>query len=509
MPRGVVLGITRRHAIVLTRDGEFCRIPRRSGMSVGGEVSWEMHRHARNRGWQKAAVAVCTAVVFAGIGLLGAGQFWPSGRAYAYVSLDINPSVSLTVDRHTRVLRASPLNASGRSLLEHVHVDGDALGQAIAQLVTATVTGQMMSSGDTILVSAAPADSSHAVGDMASRAAAAVKSAISGNPSARRLHPRVYSLDLSHSVWKTAAAAKLSPGKLAAYLAAHKEGEPVSLSDLSGDTLARVLTTAQTSKSLLNTLENGDDAAIASLIRSLPASSAPTSAVPSRASESGTAARSGSGGASSSQHGQPQAAGPTDGASPQSGTGQPPAQASGSSYSEDKAGFVRIEVGGVTLWVQVQPSETPPRDDGGAASTLKQGRVKTANQPTNFQTKARTASHTERPASVSGWSPAWGGHARAPMNGHPRQPEHHESHGRIQPGSKSHVRTSGREKGGASVGDPGHRYGNGWLTQSSANHTHSHSSAHTAVESHRKTRDAGKTHGVQTKAHVHLHGAIH
>ncbi|WP_067930781.1 anti-sigma factor domain-containing protein [Alicyclobacillus kakegawensis] len=503
MPRGVVLGITRRHAIVLTRDGEFCRIPRQSGMSVGGEVSWEAHRHAWTRGWQKAAVAVCAAVVFAGVGLLGAGQFWPSGRAYAYVSLDINPSVSLTVDRHTRVLRASPLNASGRSLLKHVHVDGDELGQAIGQLVTATVTGQMLSAGDTILVSAAPAESGHAVGDIASRAAAAVKSAISGNPSARRLHPRVYSLDLSHSVWKTAAAAKLSPGKLAAYLAAHKEGESVALSDLSGETLARVLTTARASKSLLSTLENGDDAAIASLIRSLPASSAPASTAPAGASTPAGAARSDSGGPSN-QHGQPQAAQPKAGSSPRdaSGTGEPPIQAPSS--SQDKAEYVRIEVGGVTLWVEVQSSSAPPSDDGGTASALKQGGAKTADQPTSFQTKVQAAAHT----GGAGWSPVWGGRVRAPLSENHGHSEHQESHGRIQLWSHSHGHPSGRGEGRTSVGGPVRTHGDGWLTQFHANQTHSHSTAHTPAKSHRKTREAGK-HSVKAKAHAHLHAAIH
>ncbi|WP_026960833.1 anti-sigma factor domain-containing protein [Alicyclobacillus herbarius] len=482
MPRGIVLGITHRHAIVLTRDGDFCRIPRQKGMTVGAEVIWQARRSWWTRAWYKVAAAAVAAVVFLGIGIFGAGRMLSPERAYAYVSLDMNPSVSLTVDQHTRVMEASPLNAAGRTLLAQVHVRGAQLEQALDDLVETSVNRKMLPVGDTILISAAPAGSDDDVDDIRTVALSAVESAIRENPQAEQLHPAVYALDVSRTVWKTAHQAQLSPGKLAAYLAAHKEGMPVSLEDLQGPTLSDVLAAAKASKSLLTTLENGDDAAIASLLRSLTGEEKTENASPSTSHDIGTANASGSavnGRDRATTKSSTSSMAPDAAHKGKKGTQKPSrdqsaqagavpsgtAKSGGGAGAADSKAFsdgqsIRIQVGDVTFWVQVN-ADSAATDAGtpsglpGAASVARSGTQTEASGGTSRSQGGTQTDEKGTPVQNQAWHSSHGDPSHATASHQPHEPHH------PLPAAASPSVHSGHSAPGHSVGSTHGRTDNG------------------------------------------------
>jgi hypothetical protein len=382
---GIVMSVAKRHAVVMTRDGEFCRIPARDGMVVGAEVSWEVREGGRGRIWRRLAVSAAAAVVALTAGFAFAGRLLPVPHAYAYVSLDINPSVSLVVDQRKRVIWDQPLNPDGQALLAKVHARNRGLSEVIAQLIDASVAGRMMPADDTILISAAPAYSDHDVDDVTTVAVTAVQAAIHHNHQASALHPSVCAIDLSRTVWQAATEAHLSPGKLAAYLVAHEEGKTLSLSDLQGQTLAKVLNSANNAKSVLRTLQSGDDAAMASLVRSLQSSGRLTVAGQSEVAHTTTHA-SQTGGAgdtsdSSSSHSSthpassdsstPVVANTLDGGTTAGSAGT---KAHRRGAAKDEQRVVRIQFGDVTLWVDLgpvaKPSTNPVRSGTGNGSSF-------------------------------------------------------------------------------------------------------------------------------------------
>jgi len=250
---GIVMTVNDQFAVVFTKDGQFCHVPFSPGMEVGRQVQWladspEVRQPAQRRGgrsfrqwdaWRRYGTAGLAASLLVAVGAwVSSSTFLPvKAEAYAYVSVDINPSVSLTVDKKLQVLSAVGANADGKTLVGLVDLQGQSLSAAMAQVVTVAISQHMMPLRDSILVTAAPVRAADSVSQIETQAEHDLQDAIQTNPAARSLQPSVFSLGLSHAVWEAADEAKIPPGKLAVYLVARDKGEPVHLTQVSSNAL--------------------------------------------------------------------------------------------------------------------------------------------------------------------------------------------------------------------------------------------------------------------------------
>ncbi len=282
--RGIVLELAADHVVVLSSDGEFCRLPRTDNMSVGAEVTWESlwgdgetatqpvrARRLRPLVWKRvvaAGVAACLTIA--------AGAWWGQNRvgtmtaeAYAFVSIDINPSVALQLDHRQHVMDVVGLNDDGKQLLLRAHVEKDEpLKSALEDIVSAAVAAGMLPDEDAILISAAPASDKDDVSDIEELAEQSVVHVIESNPVVRQHHPAVYSIGVSAMVWNAAKRANISPGKFAAFLIAEQEGKDVSLEDLHGQTLKEILSTPSAS-SIAELLKRSDPDKVEQFVQGL------------------------------------------------------------------------------------------------------------------------------------------------------------------------------------------------------------------------------------------------
>lgn len=113
--------------LVLTAGGEFRRLKQRPPLPLPGEeIDVTPARHAR---WLPLALAA--AVFLAAVLPLGALALRPA----AYIALDINPSIGLTIARSGTVKSGEALNADGARLLREVPVVGKAPAAAVEGLV--------------------------------------------------------------------------------------------------------------------------------------------------------------------------------------------------------------------------------------------------------------------------------------------------------------------------------------------------------------------------------------
>ncbi len=281
--RGIVMDLTVDSAVVLSADGEFCRLPRSADMSVGSEVSWESQDAVPNRGararrwgfsgiWYRVGIAGAAACL-----AIAAGAWWSVGvehpvEAYARVSIDINPSVAMTVNSDMVVIDATGINADGQRLVSQLKLKGETLKRAVTDVLSAAAEDGMLPDADTILISAAPAQSNATVDQtvekIATLAEQDVQSAIYSNPQVQKHHPKVYALGLSNMIWSAANQADISPGKLAAYLIATTEGQSVSLDQLQGETLISILSSSK-SKSAMQVLSSNDAAQVEKWLKQL------------------------------------------------------------------------------------------------------------------------------------------------------------------------------------------------------------------------------------------------
>lgn len=243
---GLVMEVRGKTAIVLTPDGQFCRTVANRDWEVGMTVEWRedvrrTSRVARVPAWQKSLAAASAACLALAAGLWVEVQHHNVPTAYAYVSLDINPSVEFTLSQSGRVLGAEGLDSDGQKLLTKFNPKGHSMQSAVKEMVDLAAQSQMLPQNDVILVTTAPGTSAGNVDKLSQEAQSDVQQAIAQNPQAAAQHPAVYSLSASASVWKVADRMNVSPGKLLAYLVANHSGHVLTMQDLYGNTLSQVL----------------------------------------------------------------------------------------------------------------------------------------------------------------------------------------------------------------------------------------------------------------------------
>lgn len=121
--RGVIMETKNGRAVLLTKGGGFMNI-RDKGYSIGDKVNI-----TPNTG-RLCATAASIIVVCAGIG----SHFVPAG----YVSVDINPSLMLTLNPYNRVINVQSFNDDARVLLSRTDIDGKSAEKSVEMLIKAS-----------------------------------------------------------------------------------------------------------------------------------------------------------------------------------------------------------------------------------------------------------------------------------------------------------------------------------------------------------------------------------
>ncbi|WP_188207028.1 anti-sigma factor domain-containing protein [Alkalibacillus aidingensis] len=133
--KGIVVEKKGHHHIVMTSDGSFYKTKLESAVFIGEEVTFNplettgfsfdsLLSWVQNRIQWKAVTAfvLCLALVFPFYSWINQEQ------VHAYVSIDINPSIELSVDQTYEVIGAEPLNSDGSKLLDEM---GGIQGQSL------------------------------------------------------------------------------------------------------------------------------------------------------------------------------------------------------------------------------------------------------------------------------------------------------------------------------------------------------------------------------------------
>ncbi|MBD8067448.1 anti-sigma factor domain-containing protein [Bacillus sp. PS06] len=125
MKKGIVMSIDEDFLTVLTAEGEFLRARKQEDVEIGEELTFfpvSLSEKTRSRSWFNVKAK---RNVFSVIGTLAAiiliitfiPMFATTKQVYAYVSIDINPSLEIGVDDELQVLSITALNQDGEKLL--------------------------------------------------------------------------------------------------------------------------------------------------------------------------------------------------------------------------------------------------------------------------------------------------------------------------------------------------------------------------------------------------------
>ncbi|MEW5954055.1 MAG: anti-sigma factor domain-containing protein [Bacillota bacterium] len=200
--KGIVLEKESHWCIILAPDGQFHRIPLPPGpVEVGQEITGVKGYNRLLRSILVAA-SLLVAVV--------AWQLWGAmaPRAVAYVSLDLNSSIELGLDRKAVIVSASGLNRQGNDLLADCPVQNLSLEDGIDQLIDhAVAAGYFKRERNIVLSTVTVAESSKEI------TGERLSSAIEGSLSKSGVQADVLVEDVDKDFREEAKSLGLSPGR--------------------------------------------------------------------------------------------------------------------------------------------------------------------------------------------------------------------------------------------------------------------------------------------------------
>ena len=134
--RGVVVEIApKNQVIIMTAQGEFIKVPFKKHVHVGQEIRYSP-RKERMSAWQ-LSLAASLFLALIGSWPLFTDRFLPVSIVPTFIiTLDINPSLELQIDKDQSVLSIEGLNYDGKELASRLSVVGTTLRNALETITT-------------------------------------------------------------------------------------------------------------------------------------------------------------------------------------------------------------------------------------------------------------------------------------------------------------------------------------------------------------------------------------
>lgn len=122
--KGMVMEVKETYALVMKEDGTIAKILNKPGLEIGQKIFFTEEDIVESRSLEKkeenpqkrimAFIAAAAAVVLMMIPLLKGVS--PMAKGYAMITFDINPSLSIKIDKNQTIVKAEGLNEDGKAL---------------------------------------------------------------------------------------------------------------------------------------------------------------------------------------------------------------------------------------------------------------------------------------------------------------------------------------------------------------------------------------------------------
>lgn len=249
--KGIVMQIKDGQAILMTPEGQFLRVPLSDGMAIGQEVEVkEVVQPATKRAerswfrgrWQQTGIVAATLLLAVGFWSSQSSMF-VSETASAYVTVDINPSVELTINEDRDVIGLTALNDDGKQVLADLKLIGESVEEAVAAFTEAAREGGFLQDNAEIVITASDADTEEAAQDSLELddLEGQLVGTVQDSASRHNVQVTVESLQVSKELRNASHDVGLSPGKYALYLMAQSNGIEVTVDELKTQPISKIV----------------------------------------------------------------------------------------------------------------------------------------------------------------------------------------------------------------------------------------------------------------------------
>ncbi len=242
---GVVMEKRGQHVILMTHNGEFKRV-KITGRTpdIGEEVRVPVFRR-RVFGMPRVnwlAIAAAVILILAASPLLTVFN-QPSEIAVAYVAIDINPSIELTVSNRDNVMDAHAYNQDGQRILDRVQWKGSKVKRVVAAITEEAVgLGFIKKNSDNkVLISVASLPAAQIDKKSLERTLLASANEVLA---VSEIKGDIQTIHVPSDMRETANKKGLSPGKYAVLIEAVNAGLPVTENDLKEQSIVAAISNA-------------------------------------------------------------------------------------------------------------------------------------------------------------------------------------------------------------------------------------------------------------------------
>jgi len=232
--RGIVLKIGARHCIIITPDGGYEKIPLPAqGTQIGAELVYS--RFPFHSKVKPLLMVASLLIVFMSFALLRQAQL---PQAAAYVTLDINPSLEMAVDRNLNVIDVQCFNDDAGNLIQPEELQGKNLYDAIAEVINKAIEQNYIKPGeDNLIISTVSPSGTEPVPVDQEAVGQFIENTV--NASGYTGQVTVYSA--SDEIRVTAKNEGLSPGKYLIYQQLMKSGNQVSIEEVKKNSVRQLI----------------------------------------------------------------------------------------------------------------------------------------------------------------------------------------------------------------------------------------------------------------------------
>lgn len=242
MKRGVVMQVNKKKAVIMTAEGSFVSVPLQSEMQVGEEIivntgSMIRLKHRKTRWYSGVAAAILVLILPIFFFIQN-----DSHPVVAYVSMDINPSIEIGVDKENRVRELRALNDDGQIIVTNISYKGQPL-EKVATKIMDKISGShyLDNPGKEIIITSlllGTNGSAEHESVLSGKVDGIVKQKLAQLTS--ELKANVTTLSIPVELRDEATANGISSGKMAVYLMAKSEGYEFTLESFQKQSIDKV-----------------------------------------------------------------------------------------------------------------------------------------------------------------------------------------------------------------------------------------------------------------------------
>lgn len=155
MTRGTVLSVENKWAYIFTEDCRMTKVHARPNMKPGREIDMEAEQNPKIKIGTvpvlKPALAFLTLILIAALVLFGRGFIF--SPVYATISIDVNPSVQLELNKSLDVISVRAMNQEARELMAGLELKGINWEEAVFRW-TKLIREKYPERADVVLISA-------------------------------------------------------------------------------------------------------------------------------------------------------------------------------------------------------------------------------------------------------------------------------------------------------------------------------------------------------------------